>query len=83
MVGPDNVPSLYGAQWYETQEVTVSGVLDKNLLLHKDCMAMGMQRNVEIVQFAKTALSTRINGNALYGVKTIREDHGCVINTAT
>lgn len=81
--GPDVLPSIYGAKWFQSQEVAVSGALDKNLLLHKDTIALGVQRNVDIQIFAKTQLSTRINGNILYGVKTIRENHGCVINTAT
>lgn len=81
--GPTVAPRLYGARWYETQEVATSGSVDKNLLLHRQTIGLIIQRNFEIVQFAKIALTTRINGNVLFGRAVIREEHGCVINTAT
>lgn len=79
--GPENIPGLYGCKWYETAEVTTAAGITYNLLLHKKCLAMGMQKTINIVKFAKIALSTRINGNCLYGTKTFREDHGCKLLT--
>ena len=79
--GPENVPALYGCKWYETAELTTTGGISYNLLLHKKCLAMGMQKTINLVRFAKIALSRRINGNCLYGTKTFREDHGCQLRT--
>ena len=79
--GPENIPALYGCKWYETAEVTTAANITYNLLLHKKCLAMGMQKTLEIIKFAKIALTKRINGNCLYGVKTFRQDFGCQIKT--
>lgn len=81
IIGPENVPGLYGCKWYESAEVTTAAGKTYNLLLHKKCLAIGMQKTLAIVKFAKIALSTRINGNCVYGTKTFREDFGCQLVT--
>lgn len=81
IVGPDQISSLYGCKWYETPEVTTAAGVTYNLLLHKKCFAMGMQKTLKIIKFAKIALTTRINGNCLYGTKTFRESFGCQLKT--
>lgn len=83
VAGPGVVPQLYGARFYESPEITVSGSLDKNLLLHKETIGAVVQINSQIVQLAKIALTTRLTGHTLYGRGVLREDHGCVINTQT
>lgn len=83
VTGPEQVPALYGARFFESPEVAVSGQLDKNLLLHKETIGLVLQINSQIVQLAKIALTTRLTGHTLYGRGVLRETHGCVINTQT
>ena len=75
---------LYGLGVSKTSRVTRTGTpaVYKNLLLHKQAFAVATQKNFEIQRFAKTKLSTPINGNILYGWKTVRTDHGIVVNSA-
>lgn len=75
---------LYGLPVSKTSRITRTGTVPvyKNLLLHKEAFAIATQKNFEIQRLAKTKLSTPINGNILYGVKTVRTDHGVVVNSA-
>ena len=55
----------------------------KGLLIHKSCLAVAVQKNTEIKTAERTAslvFSYVAAAQALYGVKTFREDHGVVIN---
>lgn len=83
ITGLDDIPALYGCGWYESANLSYGGspVVSRNLLLHKEALALGVQKTVQLVQFAKVALSKRICGHTLYGVKNFRADHGIVLYT--
>lgn len=74
---------LLGVPAYETTCLTTVGTAIKGLLLHKSAMAIAMQKNNEIKRAERTSalvLSYVVVIQSLYGIKTIREDHGVVIN---
>lgn len=82
--GPDSVPTIFGLKYFQSPEIASTGspAVHKNLVLHKEGLALVMQRNIQIVPLAKTALTTRITGHVLYDVASIRDDHFVVINSA-
>lgn len=81
-VDKGRLSGLYGIAASKTSRIPLSGSVYKNLLLHKECLAVATQSNFEIQRLAKTKLSTPINGNILYGVKTLRATYGVVLNSA-
>lgn len=55
-----------------------------NLYLHRDAVALAMQRNVEVEsEYDMNLQSTLGNVRAGFGVKTIRADHGCHVYTVS
>lgn len=73
---------LYGIRVVSTPSVQGSGNGWKNLLLHKECVGVATQKNFRIVKLAKVQLSEAMTGVILYGVKTLRTNHGVVIDAA-
>lgn len=74
---------LLGVPAYESTLLAKSGSAYKGFLLHKDTLAIAKQINNKTKRAERTAglvLSTVIVMQSLYGVKTVREDHGVVIN---
>ena len=76
---------LLGIPAYESTLVaTTNGtVTRKGFLIHRSTFAIGMQKNNEIKRAERTAslvFSYVVAMQSLYGVRTFREDHGCVIN---
>lgn len=68
-----------------TQASVVGGAVIKAALIHKNAWAIAIQKNQEIERFSMAAggFSGRaVKMETLYGTKTIRSDHGCVINIA-
>lgn len=80
------VADLFGIPTYFTTKIVASGsgttAIHNNLLFHRQAFAWGMQKNFSIERFARVRLSTPINGSVLYGVKTVRQNHACLIQTA-
>lgn len=74
---------LYGHPVKMTSRVQTSSNQLKNLLLHKECLAIATQSNFKIVKLGKTQLSDDFVGHVLYGVKTIRSNHGVVLSSAS
>lgn len=86
------VPQIYGHKVVITPQVATSGSLRKNLLLHKDCLAIAVHHKVKIRKFpfgmssnstAGLYLSQVVAGTAFYGIGVPAQARGCVINTAT
>lgn len=78
---------LLGVPAYESTLLSTVGAgstqVVKGLLLHKEALAIAMQLNNKFKRADATAaakLSTIVVMESLYGVKTVREDHGVVIN---
>ena len=76
------VPDLAGIPVFFTSRVVSSGGVRKNLLLHRECLAWALQKNFNFEVLARTRKSTPYSADWLYGVAAIRENHGCVLNTA-
>lgn len=84
IAGPDIIPTLYGVKVFQSPEIAaVAGppAYFRNVLAHKEGWVLIIQKNIQIVVFAKVALTTRINGNALYEGAIIRGNHGVQIIT--
>ena len=75
------VKTLYGDPVYMSNSIVTSGSLKKNFYLHKEALGIATQRNFKLVNLAKTQLSEKICAHILYGVKTIRANHGVVVNS--
>lgn len=57
----------------------------KGMLIHKNAFAIAMQKNNDFERFSMAAggyAGKAVKMESLYGVKTIRANHGCVINIA-
>lgn len=74
---------LYGHPVKVTSQVASSGGQFKNLLCHKECLAIATQSNFKIVQLGKTQLSDDFVGHVLYGVKTLRSNFGVVLSSSS
>lgn len=72
-----NVPGeLYGAVVHISPEVYNSSTSVSNMLIHRDCLALAMQKDVKIESFARVGWLDHFGGSELYGVKEMRDDHG-------
>ena len=78
------VPNIFGIPTYFSTKINSTGspAVRKNLLFHRQAFAWGMQKNFNVETFARVRKSTPVSGDALYGVKTVRQNHACLINTA-
>jgi hypothetical protein len=80
--------SLRGVPFYESNSLANNAAVNgkKGLLIHKSAFAIGMQRNNLVREADRTAglvLSTVKIVFSLYGVITVRTDHGVVCNVRT
>lgn len=74
---------ILGVPGYESNLLTTVGTAIKGLLLHKEAFGVGMQLNNETKMADRTSallLSKVAVMSSLYGVLTVRNDHGVVIN---
>ncbi len=72
-----NVPGeLYGAMVHISPEVYNSSTSVSNMLIHRECLALAMQKAVKIEAFARVGWLDHFGGSELYGVKEMRDDHG-------
>lgn len=72
-----NVPGeLYGAMVHISPEVYKTVNNTSNMLIHRECLALAMQKAVKIEQFARVGWLDHFGGSELYGVKEMRDDHG-------
>lgn len=77
------VGSIYGIPVYMSNNVQVIAGTpnkDQNILLHKDAIALVVQKDVSFETDRRgLALSTDVIGSCLFGVKTLRKDHVVVL----
>lgn len=77
-----NVPGeLYGAMVHISPEVYKTASNTSNMLFHKSAFALAMQKSVKLEQFARVGWLDHFGGSELYGVKEMRDDHGCEIRS--
>lgn len=77
------VPDLYGIPVLFSTTIASTGTpaYRNNLLFHKQAFAFGMQKNFNVETLARVSKATPVSGDALYGVKTVRADHACILAT--
>lgn len=73
---------LYGTTVVVTPLVTTSAGQRQNVLMHKQCLGVVMQREFKIEKFSRTEFATGYGASALYGVAELRDDHGIQVLTA-
>lgn len=72
-----NVPGeLYGAMVHISPEVYKTSNNTSNMLIHRECLALAMQKNVKIEQFARVGWLDHFGGSELFGTQEMRDDHG-------
>ena len=77
-----NVPGeLYGAMVHVSPETYKTGTSTSNMLIHKSCLALAMQKEVKVENFARVGWLDHFGASELYGVKEMRDDHGCEIRS--
>ena len=77
-----NVPGeLYGAMVHISPEVYKTSTNTSNMLLHRECLALAMQKVVKIEAFARVGWLDHFGGSELYGIKEMRDDHGCELRS--
>lgn len=72
---------LYGVMTHVSPEVYKTSNNTSNLMFHRDCLALAMQKNVKIEQFARVGWLDHFGGSELYGVKELRDDQGCELRS--
>jgi N4-gp56 family major capsid protein len=76
-----NIGELYGVQVHISPEAYKTGNNTSNMMFHRDCLALAMQKALKIEQFARTGFLTPVGASELYGVKELRDDHGVEIRS--
>jgi hypothetical protein len=67
---------IYGAMVHISPLVYNSSTNVSNMLFHRSCLALAMQKGVKMEQFARVGWLDHFGGSELYGVKEMRDDHG-------
>lgn len=77
-----NVPGeLYGAMVHVSPEVYKTSNNTSNMLIHKSCLALAMQKGVKVENFARVGWLDHFGASELYGVKEMRDDQGCELRS--
>jgi len=75
------IGDVYGSPVLVTSNVATDSSQRKNFYMHREALAIAIQKNVRMERFARVQLATTLNSSFLYGVKTIRENHAVIIST--
>lgn len=70
------IGELYGVTAHISPEVYKATNNTSNMMFHRDAMALAMQKDLKIEEFARTGFVTPVGASELYGVKELRDDHG-------
>jgi hypothetical protein len=73
------ISRLYGDPVYVSNKIATSTSAKANIYCHKEALGIGTQRNFKVTPLAKVQLSEAITCDVLYGVKTVRGNHGVVV----
>ena len=76
-----NVGEIYGVSCHVSPETYVSVANVSNLMFHRSCLGLAMQKDVKMEKFARTAFTDRLGGSELYGVAILRNDQGVEIRS--
>lgn len=81
-VGAGNVPGeIYGAMCHVTPEVYKTSNDTSNMLFHKSALALAVQKDIKVENFARVGWLDHFGASTLYGVKEMRDDHGVEVRS--
>lgn len=81
-VGSGNVPGeIYGAMTHVTPEVYKATNDTSNMLFHKSALALAVQKDIKVENFARVGWLDHFGASTLYGVKEMRDDHGVEVRS--
>ena len=76
------IGELYGIPTYMSTNVYKSGTSTSNIMAHKDCLALAMQKSPRTQSdYDLAELATRVTVDTIYGVKEMRDDFGVLVRT--
>lgn len=76
------IGDVFGSPVFVTTDVATA-TTRQNLYIHREALAIGIQRNLNIEKFGRVAKATVMSADFLYGIKVIRANHGVVLQTKT
>lgn len=77
------IPDVLGTPVFFSSQVANSASEHKNMLVHREALACGVQRNFNMEQLARVRKSTPYSADMMYGVKSVRTTHGIVVRTSS
>ena len=76
------IPDILGIPVAFTNQVAQAAGENKNMLIHEEAFALGVQQNIGIEKLARIALRDDYSASVLYGAKAVRSaTHGIVLRT--
>ena len=72
---------IYGANVHVSPEVYKTSNNTSNMLIHRDCLALAVQKGIKIENFARVGFLDHMGASQLYGVVELRDDHGVEIRS--
>lgn len=72
---------IYGAMVHISPETYITGTSTSNMLIHRSCLALAIQKGVKMENFARVGWLDHFGASELYGVKEMRDDHGCELRS--
>ena len=71
-----NLGEIYGVMVHVSPEAYKTSNNTSNMMFHRDCLALAMQKDIKVEKFARTKFTDSIGASELFGVKELRDDHG-------
>ncbi len=75
------LPDIFGVPVYFSSVIENTGGEHKNLLVHRNALACGVQKNFRMEMLARTKKATTYSADMMYGVKEVDIAQGQVIRT--
>lgn len=72
---------LYGVMVHVSPETYKTANDTSNMMFHRDCFGLAMQKNVKIEEFARVGWLDHFGASELYGLAELRDDHGVEIRS--
>jgi hypothetical protein len=72
---------IYGALVHVSPETYKTGSNTSNMLIHRDCLALAVQKGIKTEQFARVGFLDSMGASELYGVTELRDDQGCELRS--
>ena len=70
------IGQLYGVEFSVSALITTISSARANIMWHRSAFGLALVKDVKVENFARTQFSDRLGASELYGIKTMRADHG-------